>query len=240
MRWSKKSPANGKMVTEGPMLVLALDTSGQHGSMALARGADEPFRILEVVSLAGRTYSARLIPELSALLARHGLRAADLQGFAAISGPGSFTGLRVGLSSAKALAEILDRPIAAVSMLEALALQASKAARVIAALDADRREIYAGEYDVADGQAALLRESLLSWAQFTALLESNPRAQLITPDAAVIELAAGRMKAERIARPDAGEVARLGFAKIIAGQTIPVETLDANYIRRPDAEILST
>jgi tRNA threonylcarbamoyladenosine biosynthesis protein TsaB len=242
------------------MLILALDTSGQHGSMGLVRGANEPFEVLEEVSLTGRTYSARLLPELSGMLARRHLQLGALEGFAVISGPGSFTGLRVGLSSIKALAEILGRPIAAISMLEAVAAQADPGPpdsglperqplvdrRVIAALDAGRKEVYvgcwgeAGEYGRTGAGFKLARESLLSRAEFISLLEANAVAELVTPDRALCELAAGRLRTRLIPWPAAGEIARLGLAKLAAGQTVPVEALDANYIRRSDAEIFST
>src|SRR5947209_18163388 len=104
------------------MLLLATDTSGKHGSIALAqveagegaRPTGSDFRVIEVVPLAGGTFSAQLVPQIAALLARHGFTKTDIGAFVVISGPGSFTGLRVGLAAIKALAEILDKPIGAV------------------------------------------------------------------------------------------------------------------------------
>jgi len=208
--------------------------------MALVRGADQAFEVLDEVSLAGRTYSARLLPELSSLLTKHHLQLSDLHGFAVISGPGSFTGLRVGLSTVKALAEILQRPIAAVSMLEAIAAQAGEDGRIVAALDAGRKEVYSGEYELAGAGLKLVREALLSRAEFVALLEDSPGAALLTPCPALGELATGRIPSKPVQWPPASEIARLGLGKLSRGETVAAEALDANYLRRSDAEIFST
>src|SRR4051812_48854258 len=99
------------------MLLLATDTSGKFGSIALAQcGPSGACDVLEVVSLEGGTFSAQLVPQIAALLAKHGFNKQNLGAFAVASGPGSFTGLRVGLAAIKALAEILDKPIVAVSL----------------------------------------------------------------------------------------------------------------------------
>ena len=137
------------------MIVLAIDTAGVNGSVALcecgAGALARDLEILELVPLAGRTYSEQLMPQISALLARHKLGKRAIDAYAAATGPGSFTGLRVGLSTVKALAEITHKPIAAVSLLEALAWASARGvarlsepgtvkhpfeAQVIAALDA--------------------------------------------------------------------------------------------------------
>src|ERR1700756_495468 len=98
----------------------ASDASGRNGSIALARGeTTDKLEILELLPLAGRMYSAQLIPQLKIGLERHQLTKADLDGFAFVAGPGSFTGLGVGLSTVKALADVLKKPIAAVSVLQA-------------------------------------------------------------------------------------------------------------------------
>lgn len=109
------------------MILLAVDTSGKNGSIALVRvsmGADKSnygLETLEVLPLEGGTFSAQLVPQIATMLTRHGFNKSEIAGFAAVSGPGSFTGLRVGLAAIKALAEVLCKPIAAVSLLEAVA-----------------------------------------------------------------------------------------------------------------------
>ena len=88
------------------MLLLAADTSGKHGTIALAQCAAEGCDVIEVVPLEGGTFSAQLVPQIAALLAKHGFNKTDIGGFAVASGPGSFTGVRVGLAAIKALAEV--------------------------------------------------------------------------------------------------------------------------------------
>src|ERR1043166_10140220 len=97
------------------MLVLAIDTSGRQGSVALARGDEKSFQLIQSVAIEGGTFSAELVPQIAELFAQHNLTKEQIDAFAAASGPGSFTGLRVGLAAIKALAEILEKPIAAVS-----------------------------------------------------------------------------------------------------------------------------
>src|SRR5437870_12914521 len=132
------------------MLILAADTSGKQGSIALARGLDNgKCDVVEVTPLAGGTFSAQLVPQIATLLAKHGFSKRDIGAFAVASGPGSFTGLRVGLAAIKALVEILGKPVATVSLLEAVASAGAgrSRGRVIAALDAGRNEVYVGEYE---------------------------------------------------------------------------------------------
>ncbi len=108
------------------MLILAVDTSGKFGSIALAQCERDACMPLEVVALEGGTFSAQLVPQITGLLAKHGFGKRDVEGFAVASGPGSFTGLRVGLAAVKALGEVLQKPIAAVSLLEAVATDGEK------------------------------------------------------------------------------------------------------------------
>src|SRR3989442_880873 len=89
--------------------------------------------VIETVPLAGGTFSAQLVPQIAALLSKHGFKKEDIGAFAVVSGPGSFTGLRVGLAAIKALAEVLGKPIAAVSLLEAVSVAGQSHGRVMAA-----------------------------------------------------------------------------------------------------------
>ncbi len=220
------------------MLILAIDTTGPSGSVALLKDG----QTIELVALAGRTYSAQLMPQISALLNRYNLNKTSLDAFAAASGPGSFTGLRVGLSTVKALAEILQKPIAAVSLLEAIAwASGQRASSVIASLDAMRSEVYVGEYRVnGDAVPSLVREVLMPMQEFAAETQLGPAAPVFTPDEAVTAaLRARNVAVEFVSRPQADVIGRLGAMKIAAGQATTPESLDANYIRRSDAEIFS-
>jgi tRNA threonylcarbamoyladenosine biosynthesis protein TsaB len=223
-------------------LLLAVDTSGKQGSIALARcGAGENcarvgIEVVEVVPLTGGTFSAQLVPQIAALLEKHGRNKSDLGGFAVASGPGSFTGLRVGLAAIKALAEVLHKPIAAVSLLEAVAASGAARGRVLAALDAGRGDIYAGDYELGP-KLRMHGERLLSREEFVA--EAAGKA-VVTPDAALAEIAqAAGIPVERIEHPNSGAIARLGWEHLERGETVNPEELEANYIRHSDAEIFS-
>lgn len=220
------------------MLLLATDTSGKNGSIALARvtPGQSDVEIVEGIPLAGGTFSAQLVPQISALLDKHRYRKSDLAGFVVVSGPGSFTGLRVGLAAIKALAEVLGKPICSVSLLEAVAWSGATRGRVLAALDAGRGEVYIGDYQV-EAAAHMHSERLLSREEF--LIESSGRT-VITPDATLGEIArVAGADVVRINYPDSRVLALLGWSRLERGETVSPEALDANYIRRSDAEIFS-
>lgn len=224
------------------MIILGIDTSGREGSVALVRADREGFETLGLEPIAGGTYSAQLIPVIARLLERAALPKSAVDLLAVVSGPGSFTGLRVGLSTVKGLAEALGKPIVAVSLLEAVAASSRQMGPVMAALDAQRNEVYAGEYGVLPGETVqCVEEVLLPAAEFTARLQSrHPALLTCTPDATV-EQAVRQSGAPvlAVARPKADLIARLGMARYRRKQTVSPEALDANYIRRSDAEIFS-
>ncbi|HEY2497449.1 MAG TPA: tRNA (adenosine(37)-N6)-threonylcarbamoyltransferase complex dimerization subunit type 1 TsaB [Candidatus Angelobacter sp.] len=220
------------------MLILAIDTSGQSGGITLAEADTGSFRVIESAAIAGGTFSAQLIPTLAALLKKYGYRAADINGFAPASGPGSFTGLRVGLSAIKGLAETLHKPIAIVSVLEALASLADHTGTIAAAIDAGRKEVFFGVYEKSEHALIKQRELLLTQPDFLAALDADGPVWLVTSDAALAELAASSNAAVNVvARPGSEVIARIGAGKLLAGDTVSVEALDANYLRRSDAEI---
>jgi tRNA threonylcarbamoyladenosine biosynthesis protein TsaB len=221
------------------MLVLAADTSGKYGSIALARGnPDGSCDLIELLALEGGTFSAQLVPQIASLLSKHDFTKNDLGGFAVASGPGSFTGLRVGLAAIKALGEVLHKPIAAVSLLETIAVSSGHTGRITAALDAGRNQAYVGEYEVSSNHAQLVSERLLGQEELSTLPSQGV---LLSPDASLIQAASqGRIEAQLIERPGSDAVARIGWKKILAGDTIAPDALEANYIRRSDAEIFSS
>ena len=221
-------------------IILAVDTSGRQGSVALAQATAE-FCVLEVVPLAGGSYSAQLMPQIMALLARQKLDKHSLTRLAAASGPGSFTGLRVGLSTVKALAEALRLPIAAVSVLQAVASRVPASGPVVALLDAGRKQVFAGFYEQhAEPLPECRRELLLTQDEAPEAVRHAGLPQLVTPDDAIVSLMArAGLQAQRVDWPDAAVIARLGWMKMRRGETVPAEALDANYIRRSDAEIFA-
>src|SRR5882724_11485862 len=219
------------------MLLLAVDTSGKNGSLALARvtANGSALEIVEEVALAGGTFAAQLVPQTAALLEKYGYSKADLAGFVVVSGPGSFTGLRVGLAAIKALAEILRKPIAAVSLLEVVARSGADQGRVFSVLDAGRGELYVGDYEL--GPVRMHSERLLGREEFF----GESKGQLVvTPDANIADSARGAgFRVEEVGYPRSGAIARLGWERIQRGETILPEDLEANSIRRSDAEIFS-
>lgn len=217
------------------MLILGVDTSGKDGSIALVKFEQGNARTLEVVSLEGGTFSAQLVPQISDTLNRCGLTKRNIDGFAVISGPGSFTGLRVGLAAIKALAEVLQKPIAAISLLGAVARAAEAQGDVVAALDAGRGEVYAANIQISGSQTTISHQQLLGLAEF---VSANSDRQIITPDAKIADFVRQkRLRVIQIDRPRADVVARIGFEKIQNGEVVSPEALDANYIRRSDAEV---
>ena len=98
-------------------LILAIDTCGPEGSVALGRFAGRDLEILGQIELAGRTYSATLVAAVAELLRTAGTEIRALGGIVVVSGPGSFTGVRVGLAAVKGLAEGTELPVVAVSRL---------------------------------------------------------------------------------------------------------------------------
>jgi len=218
------------------MLLLAVDTSGKHGSLALARcGPDDACEVIELGALLGGTFSAELVPQIAALLDRHGFSKADIGGFAVVSGPGSFTGLRIGLAVIKALAEVLAKPISAVSLLEALASAGHSRGRVMAALDAGRNEVFLGEYEVDSAGTQLIRERLLNRDEWLGLAAD---AVIVTPDKTLAEAARAKgLHVIEVERPRSDAIAYLGWRKIVSGETVSPEELEVKYIGRSEAEL---
>jgi tRNA threonylcarbamoyladenosine biosynthesis protein TsaB len=227
------------------MLLLAIDTSGKNGSIALARTTpgQSDVEIVEILPLTGGAFSAQLVPQIATLLGKHKYSKTDLEAFAVANGPGSFTGLRVGLAAIKALAEALQKPIVAISLLEAIASVAwnsaeSRAAgsRVLAAMDAGRGDIYVGDYELAP-QLCMHSERLLSREELVAVANGKT---IVTPDAGLAEtVRAAGIPVERIEYPGSAVIAGLGWEHLQRGQTVRPEELEANYIRDSDAEIFS-
>src|ERR1035438_5969419 len=191
------------------MLLLVTDTSGKNGTVALARAAEHDrhgVEAIEVVPLAGGMFSAQLVPQIAALLQKHGLIKSDLDGFVVVSGPGSFTGLRVGLAAVKALAEILQKPIVPVSLLEVVATASRAEGRVVAVLDGGRGEVFFGAYQVAGESVQVLREELLSKPES---LSAARDSIVATPDPALAAAARETdLSVLAVAVPDAKMIAR--------------------------------
>ena len=221
------------------MLLLITDTSGKDGFVGLVRAGEgtEPDKVevIEEVPLAGGTFSAQLVPQIAALLKKQGFLKTDIDAFIVVAGPGSFTGLRVGLAAIKGLAEVLQKPIVPVSLLEVVATAARVQGKVVAALDGGRREVFFGAYEIAGESVQVLREELLSQPEF---LLSAKESTVVTPDSALADAArTAGLPVLAVDPPNSAMIARFGWKKLQAGATVSPEQLEANYMRRSDAEM---
>jgi tRNA threonylcarbamoyladenosine biosynthesis protein TsaB len=191
------------------MRVLALDTTGECGSLALLEGA----RVVEEVSLRSpEGFGHVLFGEISALLARHGWTLGDIECFASASGPGSFTGVRVGLTAVKGLAEATGRKVAAVSNLEALARFGTRALRA-PMIDARRGEVFGAVYDA---ESRCIRPEVVM--KFDDWVRTFPEGD--------VEIVSGGM-------PLAGAIGTFAATRV----AVDAAEIDANYVRRSDAEL---
>jgi tRNA threonylcarbamoyladenosine biosynthesis protein TsaB len=210
-------------------LVLAFDTSGETGTVALVdvgKGATTVTCIGQT-ELGGRSASAELLPAVEALLrdAKHDLRA--IRALVVVNGPGSFTGIRVGLSTAKGLSHAAGIPIVAVSRLFVLACLSDTDGNFLAVLDAGRNEFYARRTE---------REWLASLEEIAAAAETGT-SLVVAEEKAAKRFAAWRPKL--VGSLDACSAARAALPRLRAGAQEDLATLDANYLRRSDAELFA-
>lgn len=132
------------------MRILALDTASGSGSVAIADGDDF---LAEITATRRETHSRYLMRIIDRALQLAGLDLKEIEGFAVTRGPGSFTGLRIGVSTVKGLAWGMQKPVVGISSLEALAMQAAPTSRLICAmLDARNHEVYVGRYRFMGGR----------------------------------------------------------------------------------------
>ena len=220
-------------------MLLSLNTCGSTASVALGVAHTNEVEIVDGARLAMRTYSARLIPEIAALLESRKATPRDIEAIVVVNGPGSFTGIRVGLSTAKGLSEGAGIPLIAVSRLAVLA-NASGLPHVLAAVAAGRGEYYVGEYR----NGKKIREMLLSGEETVAAAQQPGAAILVCDESSDEDGSASACSALAICGPvyvqppDAAEALRFALGRFRAGDFDDPETLDANYLRRSDAEVL--
>jgi len=143
------------------MVILAIDTASRSCSVAVCDGDAV---LAEISDVSGETHSRHLMAMVDQAVAMSVKRKGNIDGYAVTRGPGSFTGLRIGISAAKGLAEAAGRPLVGVSSLEALAWQVSHThAVIIPMLDARRKEVYTARYVRRDGTLEpLVEERALS------------------------------------------------------------------------------
>jgi tRNA threonylcarbamoyladenosine biosynthesis protein TsaB len=213
------------------MRVLLINTAGGEGSVALGDTEVSPVIVATEV-LPGRTSSERLVPAVRRLMEARGWRLSELVAVVVVHGPGSFTGVRVGLSAAKGLSEAGGVGLIAVSRLALLAASVDGGGGPVhAVLDAGRGEFYYGEYV---GRRCL-REVLMSGED---VLAAAAGGAVVVCEAKVAEALVG-LGPRVVVEPSAGDALALALERIEAGDFDDVVTLDANYLRRTDAEIFA-
>lgn len=226
------------------MKILGIDTSGRVGSICLAAAE----KIIAEMSLDTEvTHTERLLPAIDLLLKQVGWGLADFGGLALAIGPGSFTGLRIGLATLKGFAQVYDLPIVGVSSLEVLAHNACDRSTPVAALmDARRGQVYAAVYkfhenhkepDTCCGEQAIAPQKLcLLLKKFAPCLLLGDGANLygkIFREELGEGLQFGDAEAMRL---HARWVARLAWPRLKKGEGKNWHAMVPNYLRKSDAE----
>lgn len=224
------------------MPILALDTATLVSSVALATGDT---LLAELTLQTRKTHSERLMPHVEMILA---LAEADRQAIEAVAvsiGPGSFTGLRIGLATAKALAYARQVPLIGVPTLEALAFGCAAPGAILAStMDAQKGNIYLAVYRCQpEGLEEMLPPRMTGMAEAIAVLQGFDQSPLVLGEAVQLfqnDLRqAGLSLAEpHTAMPRAGSVAILGGKMLARGIRHDVMALEPFYIRRSEAEEL--
>jgi tRNA threonylcarbamoyladenosine biosynthesis protein TsaB len=219
------------------MRILLIHTAGGEGSVALA-DTEAAGLLVATEVLPGRTSSERLVPAVRRLMEGLGWRLGELAAVVVVDGPGSFTGVRVGLSAAKGFSEASGVGLIAVSRLALLAASVDGGGGAVhAVLDAGRGEFYYGEYV---GRRCL-REVLMGGEDVVAAAAGGV---VVACEAKVAEGLGGLglrlgVGVRMVEEPLAGDALPLALERTVAGDFDDAATLDANYLRRTDAEIFA-
>jgi tRNA threonylcarbamoyladenosine biosynthesis protein TsaB len=223
------------------MRILSVDTTTPSGSVAVL--ADQ--RLLGETSVeSSSTHSARLLSSINLLLEALHLGIQDIDGFAVTPGPGSFTGIRIGLSTVKAFAFASDKPVAPVSSLQALAwkLRDSKERLIAPMLDAKKGEIYAGLFEMRKERLAeMIPQGAYSPDRFLSLLPARRTVQFIGNGieicrAKILDRFKDRARFSARSPFMAYEVGLLGHDILKAGKGVPSTELEPLYFRKSQAE----
>ena len=229
------------------MILLGIDTCDARGSVAVLRDA----AVLQIaVHDSAEEYSSWLLPAVGRLLKAAGIKMQDVEVYAAACGPGSFTGVRVGLTTVKAWSEVYGRPIAAVSRLEAVASQSTEnTAYVTAFLDAHREQVFGALYRRDGGRLERIGDEAViapgEFVEWVGARVGSGRVAWVSPDVECMAReeswarreAAGDF-AVRVEAKLAGEIGKIGYRMALENGLTDALALDANYVRRTDAEIL--
>ncbi len=224
------------------MYILGIETSTKTGSVAIV---SEDGVIAQYSLNIEVTHSERLMSTVDRVLTDTGFQMADMDGYAVAIGPGSFTGLRIGLAAVKGLALVTGKPVAAVPTLKALAWNLPYAAYpVCPMLDARKNEVYAATYRF-EGTALVhvMAEVVISLSRLSGRISEKT---LFTGEASrlfhkdILEIFGDRALFAPISAilPSAAAVAEIGLDMIKGGQQADPDSLTPMYIRRPEAEVV--
>jgi tRNA threonylcarbamoyladenosine biosynthesis protein TsaB len=220
------------------MRLLAIDTSTEYLTLAVTDGAEVRARLHRK---APRSHSSLLVPMIDAVLRKARLRLKDIDGFCVGVGPGSFTGLRIGVATVKALAAATGRPIAAVPTFDAIARNAKKSGgAVCVVLDARKNKVYGAVYsaDAAGGLDRVTDYMLLPAGELLKVCEKYDNLYYIGDYA-------GRMR-DMCARagivtgrwhPQARDIAALGLEMLRKKKATGAESLEPMYIYSKECDI---
>jgi tRNA threonylcarbamoyladenosine biosynthesis protein TsaB len=206
--------------------------------------------VLQVVAhVSAEDYSSWLLPAVGRALEASGVEMVSVDGYAVAAGPGSFTGVRVGLTTVKAWAEVYGRRIVAVSRLEAIAVQAATGSECVAAfVDARRGQVFGAIFQRKGlGLERLGEEMVIPPGRFiesAAEIAKGGSLSWVSIDAACLASEenwktreARGERIESVSSVLAPAIGKIGMAQLTAGRFTDVLSLDANYVRRSDAEI---
>src|SRR5713101_4840505 len=230
-----------------PVLILALDTCDPRGGVALLR---EESLLSAAPHSTDEDYSSWLLPSINEILAFAGLTLRDVDVYAVAAGPGSFTGVRVGLTTVKAWSEVYGRGIASVSRLEAIASESNGTSSYVAPFfDARRKQVFGAlfrrrgaDLERIEEEMVITPDKFLDWC---VARSGGERIDWISTDPKCLAEAAqwpSRLAAsetiEVISPVLAPRIGKIGHQLAGEGRLIDALALDANYVRRSDAEIL--
>ncbi len=214
------------------MKILLIDTCGAGGTLALGDSArTPPPAVFAQRTLAERSAAAMLVPAVRDLLESEKITLAELDAIAVVTGPGSFTGVRIGVSAAKGLSEGAGKPVIAISRLAVLASLCA-AERVHAVLDAGRGEFYMGCFKGVE----CAHEAMVTRAELLAAVAAQPGVVCVC-EAKLVE-ALPELTTALVAEPVAADGWALAAAAFAAKDFADGAALDGNYLRRADVEML--
>ena len=221
---------------EPPVLILALDTTSRAGSLALVRSGRVD---AEFTGDPARTHGERLPLDIARLCSEAGVTLADVELLAVAAGPGSFTGLRVGIAAIQGLAVALDRLVVPVSTLEAVAATADEDGPTGAWVDAQRGEVFAQLFRAdtrTDPLSAAPERVLEEWRGQVRLEDVHFRGDGAVRYADRIIAALGdKARVSRAVPSLAGAIGRLAAAHL--ERAVRPHAIVPVYVRRPDAEL---